>query len=65
MINWLKNNRNKIAGIALIIIGLIDLLYAFGYKYNYYQPTSSDILTNMLGLSFILIIVGYMGIKDN
>lgn len=68
MINWFKNNRkkiNKIAAIVLIIIGLIDFLYAIGYKYNYVQLTPSDIFTNMLCLSFITILVGYIAVKDN
>ncbi len=66
MINWFKNNRNKInkfASILLVILGLINLLYAYGYKYSYVQLTQSDIFTNMLCLSFISIIVGCMTFK--
>ncbi len=66
MINWFKNNRkeiNKFASISLIILGLINLLYAYGYKYNYVQLTQSDIFINMLCLSFMSIIIGYTTFK--
>jgi len=66
MINWFKNNRkeiNKFASLLLTILGLINLLYAFGYKYNYVQLTQSDIFTNMLCLSFMSIIIGCMTFK--
>ena len=59
MINWFKKYKEKMINALFIFVGVSNLLFAFSYGLNYYQPSKCYIVSLMIAIGILFLFIKY------